>query len=314
MGSTRLRATDHVVQFYAEDPELVRSVGPYLAEATEADGVAMVIATPDHCRAIAAGLGILGIDVDRARADGQLILLDAARALGRFLSGGTPNKDRFDQSVGRHIRKAAHGGRQVHAYGEMVALLWDAGQLTAAMELEELWNELGHDVPFSLYCAYRVEEAGIHPPEMEAVCRLHSSVVGDRPQTRLKTSPVLPVNSWAGREARAFVTGTLHEWSLGHLADDACIVVSELANNAVAHAAGPSSVTLQQHNGRLRLSVCDESPEIPIPRRASRLETSGRGLAIVEAFSAAWGAARNGRGGKTVWAELATLASRLDRI
>jgi hypothetical protein len=42
----------------------------------------------------------------------------------------------------------------VRVFGEMVSLLWDAGLIDAAVELEVLWNELGVQYPFSLLCAY----------------------------------------------------------------------------------------------------------------------------------------------------------------
>ena len=36
----------------------------------------------------------------------------------------------------------------------MVALLWAEGLKTAAIELEELWNELAESYAFYLHCAY----------------------------------------------------------------------------------------------------------------------------------------------------------------
>ena len=36
----------------------------------------------------------------------------------------------------------------------MVAVLWKEGNFVAALQLEELWNELQRRTPFSLFCAY----------------------------------------------------------------------------------------------------------------------------------------------------------------
>ena len=49
---------------------------------------------------------------------------------------------------------SAKAEQPVCVFGEMVWLLWDAGQVNAAIEVETLWNELGHQYPFSLLCAY----------------------------------------------------------------------------------------------------------------------------------------------------------------
>lgn len=78
-----------------------------------------------------------------ARARGSWLALDAAATLCRFTSGGTPDAAGFDREVGGLIRQAARDGRAVRAFGEMVALLWDAGLVTAAVELEAMWNDLG---------------------------------------------------------------------------------------------------------------------------------------------------------------------------
>ena len=43
----------------------------------------------------------------------------------------------------------------VSIYGEMVNLLWERGDVMAAMRLEGLWNELGAGIDFSLLCGYR---------------------------------------------------------------------------------------------------------------------------------------------------------------
>ena len=89
----------------------------------------------------------------------------------------------FEAEVGQVIRAAGAAGHPVRVYGEMVALLWDAGQLNAALELEGLWNDLARDIPFGLYCGY--PESPVSGADQRAalaeVCRLHGAVVGSRP-------------------------------------------------------------------------------------------------------------------------------------
>ena len=85
--------------------------------------------------------------------------------------------------IGGLIRQAGTGGRPVRAYGEMVALLWDDGLVNAAIQLEEMWNELGRRHSFSLFCGYpagSVTRDG-HLDAFAAVCRLHREVVGLAP-------------------------------------------------------------------------------------------------------------------------------------
>jgi serine/threonine-protein kinase RsbW len=96
------------------------------------------------------------------------------------------------------------------------------------------------------------------------------------------------------------------------LVDDAALVLSEMIGNAVRFADPlPGNVLLVGWgfvNGRLLLRVTDGGGrDRPRVRDAGPFDTRGRGLAIVEAISAAWGVKR-GRSGlgwsTTVWAAL----------
>ena len=80
--------------------------------------------------------------------------LDAQDTLGLFTRDGQPDRELFEQTVGAVVRRLAVAGRPLHAYGEMVALLWAQGAVRAALELEALWNGLQREVTFSLLCAY----------------------------------------------------------------------------------------------------------------------------------------------------------------
>jgi hypothetical protein len=83
------------------------------------------------------------------------------------------------------IRRAAQPGQPVRIFGEMVAVLWDEGQVGTAIEVEAMWNELGVQFPFSLVCAYPIESVigDGHFDPLTEVCRAHSAVAGDPPTT-----------------------------------------------------------------------------------------------------------------------------------
>lgn len=104
--------------------------------------------------------------------------------------------------------------------------------------------------------------------------------------------------------ARAFTTSTLARWELDGLGDDAVLITSELASNAVLHARTPMRLTLRSDGiGYLRIELYDENPRLPIVAPPLTGATSGRGLALLAALASAWGTQSDGDG-KTVWAEL----------
>ncbi len=121
--------------------------------------------------------------------------------------------------------------------------------------------------------------------------------------------------------ARVFVRATLHAWHLESLAQDAELVVSELAGNAVAASADTNGrpiyvdghmpiirVCLLTDGVRLLIEVWDRAPGVPVLREVACLEESGRGLMLVNAIADTWGwNPAEGRPGKAVWAEMSLL-------
>jgi anti-sigma regulatory factor (Ser/Thr protein kinase) len=197
----------------------------------------------------------------------------------------------------------------------MVALLWDDGQVNAALELENLWNDLGWAVAFSLFCAYpeaSVSAGGLLEAFGE-VCGLHSSVVevpggwsvqrsGVQHDEPFELIQAFDVDRDAPRRARHFVVDALDCWTRSDLSSDAAIVVTELATNAVIHARSRFTVTVARTGAQVRIEVRDSSADLPTevpPGRGS----SGRGVPLVAALTADWGAYRVDDG-KVVWATL----------
>ncbi len=302
---------DHVAHFYRNDGELAGQAGSYLLEAIRNAGVAIAIATPEHLRAFEAWLAGAGVDVAAARACGSWLALDAAATLRRFTSGGKPDAAGFDREIGGLIRQAARTGRPVRAFGEMVALLWDADLVTAAIELEAMWNDLGRQHRFALFCGYPA--ASVTGEDVAGalgeVCRLHAAVITGGPAGHARPeAPGGQIRAFtaslnAPRAARRFVAAALQDCGVGHLADDAAIVVAELAANAVLHARSGFTVTLTVQPAVVRISVRDDSP-LPAAGLSPALPVAPtHGLGAVAALAARW-AADPADGGKEIWAEL----------
>ncbi|MDF3146563.1 MULTISPECIES: ATP-binding protein [unclassified Streptomyces] len=114
--------------------------------------------------------------------------------------------------------------------------------------------------------------------------------------------------------ARLSTRTTLRCWSLGELAGDAELIVSELVTNAVRHARpaaatrdepGRCRLTLEQPEpDRVRVWVTDTSSRPVVRREPGDGEEDGRGLNMVDALAATWDVFVMRDGGKAVWAEL----------
>jgi hypothetical protein len=104
--------------------------------------------------------------------------------------------------------------------------------------------------------------------------------------------------------ARIHARLVLLEWSLSHLADDAELIVSELATNAITATSHPIALFLKFDQYVLLIEVWDTQREAPRPMPHAIDAESGRGLEIVSILSDRWGVRYLETGGKVVWAQL----------
>jgi signal transduction histidine kinase/ActR/RegA family two-component response regulator len=171
---------DHIVQFYESDDYLSTAVAGFLAEGLNAGESAIVIATPTHRRAFHTRLQSMGLDPDGLVRTGQLVMLDARETLSTFMDDGRLDPREFRTNVVRLLERS-RGGRvaTARAFGEMVDLLWQDGNVAAAIELEELWNDLARAYSFSLLCSYAMGRfsSHAHAARFQDVCRAHTHVI-----------------------------------------------------------------------------------------------------------------------------------------
>lgn len=310
----------HVVQFYGHEEDLADLVAGYLLGALQGDGVAVVIATEAHRRMFEGRLTQAGVDVAAAGQAGTYRALDADDTVRALMTGGQLDRRAFDRVIGGLITDAGQGNRPVRAYGEMVALLWDAGLVNAAVQLEEMWDSLALSHSFSLFCGYPASSVtgDGHLEAFAQVCRLHNSVVGTwpSPATRatVPTSPgatrAFALSGDAPAAARHFAVDAVRRLGAADLADDTALVVTELAANAIVHAQTGFTVDLSAGPDVLRIAVRDASPLPPaaaagLPAAAAGLPAAPlHGLGAVDALASRWGVEPIGHSGKSVWVEL----------
>lgn len=107
----------------------------------------------------------------------------------------------------------------------------------------------------------------------------------------------------SGATARRFMEAVLDRWACADVLDVVNLLVSELVTNAVVHGDSAAQVSVVLEPDALRVEVADEGVGSVAPRDATDEETSGRGIALVEAMARRWGVEETPRG-KTVWFEV----------
>ena len=177
------RTSAHSVLFYRDDSELAARAGEPLLAALTSGGTAIVIATPAHRELIGRWLTAAGADLAAATAAGRYLTRDARETMASLMIGGWPSPAGFWQAINPLIQRAAATAPPVRVFGEIVALLWESGQLGAALELEALWNELAAHYPFGLVCGYSAGTIGGRDrgDALAELCEAHAGTLGAAP-------------------------------------------------------------------------------------------------------------------------------------
>lgn len=169
--STPTGRQGHLVQFYQNDEELVSAATKFLSGALVAGGCAIVLATKMHRDLMSSRLA--------ARfPDARIVMLDAHDTLARIRTGREIDEALFRRVICDVLDSA--GSRPIRIFGELVALLTEAGLYGEAVAIEGFWNDLARHRNFELFCGYPVSafKATEQMASLQQVCREHTDFVG----------------------------------------------------------------------------------------------------------------------------------------
>jgi len=171
-------ASEHIVQFFDSDESRAECVAGFLAEGITKREPVIIVAKPKNWAATLTQLDSQRVPVQRAMDQGMVVVKDADETLARISRNGVPDATAFENVVGKAVGGLALRGGRVRAYGEMVDMLAQNGELADAIKLETLWNRLGERTPFLLlcgYCAAHFVATSTHRA-LRDICSAHSSV------------------------------------------------------------------------------------------------------------------------------------------
>jgi DNA-binding NarL/FixJ family response regulator len=171
----------HEILFYSDDVILLEGITHFIGAALKFGNAAIVFATKPHRDMLLEGLRAQGVDGDVLIQEGAYISLEVADALSMFMVDDRPDADRFLESVTNLIESASKAAKAKHPrvaiFGEGCALLWAEGRKEAAIQLEQLGNDLARTRRVDILCAYPFNlhiQGDKH--SFEAICAEHSAV------------------------------------------------------------------------------------------------------------------------------------------
>jgi hypothetical protein len=167
---------NHFVQVYQDNGTLTDSVCHFVHEHLQPHEAAIIIATPAHRKIFEIELLSRDSHLEEAIQRGQIRFFDADLLLSSFMVEGMPDQAKCRSVLGEIFDDVCLSYRSVRVYGEMVDILWQHGQKDAANVLEEFWNSLLRQYPFSLLCAYHIDnlDPAAYNGDIECLCSSHT--------------------------------------------------------------------------------------------------------------------------------------------
>lgn len=167
---------DHVLQVYESETVFLNALTGFVLGGFKTNETVVIIATKAHLEALNAKLRTYGTNIDRLVYEDLYIPLDADETLKEFMVDGHPDEHKFNRTISLLMARAHARKRSIRAFGEMVAILWAAGNHHATITLEHLWNRFCSHQSLCLFCAYPKaiftgNESVMH------VCNTHSKLI-----------------------------------------------------------------------------------------------------------------------------------------
>lgn len=170
----------HEVGFYLDDESFLDDLTAFVGAAIRAGSVAVVVATESHREQLLPRLQLHGFDLVAAIEQHRYLALDAAATLSAAMVNGRLDREKFLSVAGDLIVNAGKAAKReqprVSICGECDPPLWAiAGD--AAIQVEQLWNEIVSKYEVDVFCAYAL--GGVHRIDsdlFQRICAEHSAV------------------------------------------------------------------------------------------------------------------------------------------
>jgi DNA-binding NarL/FixJ family response regulator len=174
-------AASHKVGIYYDDQHLLDDATRFVGSALKNGDAAIVIATDSHRDSLLPRLQAYGLDIRSAIEQGRYIALDAASAFSTFMHNGKPDSAGFMTIFGQLISTAAKAAKGLHprvvVFGEGVGLLCEQGNPEAAIQVENVCNELIKSYEVDILCAYSLDvQRPMDSDIFRRICAEHSAV------------------------------------------------------------------------------------------------------------------------------------------
>ena len=170
----------HGLVFYSREVELADAFSRFITGQLRDGNAVMVLVTEAHDASLRRSLHASGVDLALAISQERYIPVNISEMLEQVMVDGWPDRVRFLDAAEDLLAATARArGRyaRLAACGECSPTLWANGQIEAAIQLEQLWDEFAIDHRIDILCAYPITAREESLRAVRSLCAEHTEVV-----------------------------------------------------------------------------------------------------------------------------------------
>ena len=183
---------EHIVQLYQDQDFLNRAVCRFTRAALDNGEGVILVPTRAHWDAFRPRLEAQGVDIEAVKARGQLTIVDADELLPQFMQEAMPDGPIFLGLAADIISQSRGAGpyRKVRWWGEMVNVLWERGDVSASMHLEDLFDQVSHEQDIAIFCSFVMDnfDGTVHTRMLPRLGENHSHLIPVDDYARLESA------------------------------------------------------------------------------------------------------------------------------
>jgi CheY-like chemotaxis protein len=158
----------HIAQYYSSHGLLLDELSHFFCSALTAGDKALVIATEETRDGIEQRLQARGIDISAAARERRYLAWDATEGMAKCVRGGKLDAascaSSFRIMVSALIEADPRGSFRIAGYGEMAPLFYAEGHPDWALQMEQLFSDVGMTDSMYVVCGYPATL--LHSPDL----------------------------------------------------------------------------------------------------------------------------------------------------
>jgi DNA-binding NarL/FixJ family response regulator len=169
----------HDLVFCSSDAVLVAAFSRFVGGALDRGNAVIVLLTDAHERSLQRTLQASQVDLALAIRQQRYVTVSITELLAKVMVNGCPDPTRFVNAAEELLTEVARRAGQhaeIAACGECSPTVWANGQVEAAIQLEQLWDDIAESRQMDILCAYPLAARDESVPAVRRLCAEHTAV------------------------------------------------------------------------------------------------------------------------------------------